>query len=202
MLGFKIGFLWAHLLLFVVVSGFGQQRQLFPDPPDFDRKWVAGGDFGMGFSNTGSSLLVAPLLGYKINPDWEVGIRLMYNYRSYRYQDLRIRTHDRAGALYTNYELWRGLFAHAETEWLSYTPVSFTSSPVWLEKGEPKVFHSIFLGGGYRQYYSKSGYAYLLLLYNLNDSFDAPFSNPVIRAGVAFGLGKPRNQAGNNKTYR
>lgn len=156
----------------------------------------------MGFSSTASSILIAPQLGYKINPDWEAGIRLTYNYRSYRWQQQRIRTHDKAIGVFTNYEIWRGLFAHAETEWLYYTPVFFTGNPLWLEKDDPRFFNSLFVGGGYRQYYSSSGYAYLLVLYNLNDSFDSPYSNPIIRAGVAFGLGKPRNQASRNRTIR
>ncbi|HMM11334.1 MAG TPA: hypothetical protein PKE03_04475 [Bacteroidales bacterium] len=197
-----------RLIFFVIAtliinnSAQAQSRGLFPETPEFNRKWVLGGDFGMGFSSTGSSILIAPQLGYKINPDWEAGFRFTYNYRSYRWQDLRIRTHDKALGAYTNYEFWRGLFAHAETEWLQYTPVYITGSPIWLEKGDVRIFNSIFVGGGYRQYYSTSGYAYLLLLYNLSDSFDSPYSNPIIRAGVAFGLGKPSHQAGNKSTKR
>ncbi|MCE1202958.1 MAG: hypothetical protein LWX09_12780 [Bacteroidia bacterium] len=198
----KVRLLFVLLLLAAIGQVYAQSRPLFPETPDFDRKWVLGGDFGMGFSSTGSSILIAPQLGYKINPDWEAGIRLTYNYRSYRWQEQRIRTHDRAAGIFTNYEVWRGFFAHAETEWLQYTPVYITGIPTWLEKGDPRMFNSIFLGGGYRQYYSTSGYAYLLLLYNLNDSYDSPYNNPIIRAGVAFGLGKPRTQAGKIRTYR
>ena len=185
------------LLLFLVVTttAYTQSRPLFIETPDFKRKWVFGGDFGMGFSSTSSSILVAPQLGYKFNPDWEAGVRLTYIYRSYRWQEQRIRTHDRALGFYTNYEVWRGFFAHAETEWLRYTPVYISGSPPWLVHGDARTFNSILLGGGYRQYYSNSGYAYLLLLYNLNDSFDSPYSNPIIRAGVAFGLGKNQRQA-------
>ncbi len=189
-------------MFFGLVSGFSQSRQLLPETPEFDRKWVLGGDFGMGFSSTGSSILVAPQLGYKIFPDWEAGIRLAYNYRSYRWQDKRVRTHDRALAVFTNYEIYRGLFAHAESEWLQYTPVYMTGSPIWLEKGDLRIFNSVFVGGGYRQYYSPSGYAYLLLLYNLNDSFNAPYNNPIFRAGIAFGIGKPKTQKGKIRTYR
>lgn len=198
----KVRLFFILLFLTALPRVFSQSRPLFPETPDFDRKWVLGGDFGMGFSSTGSSILIAPQLGYKLTPDWEAGIRLTYNYRSYRWQEQRIRTHDRAAGMYTNYEVWRGFFAHAETEWLQYTPVIITGSPIWLEKGDPRMFSSIFLGGGYRQYYSNSGYAYLLLLYNLNDSYDSPYNNPIIRAGVAFGLGKPRTQAGKIRTYR
>jgi hypothetical protein len=195
----------ASILVFAMllcVSGvFSQSRQLFPETPEFDRNWITGGDFAMGFSSTNSSILIAPQLGYKINPRWEAGIRLTYNYRSYR-QSGRIRTHDLAAGIYTNYELWRGLFAHTETEWLQYSPVIYSPSPPGLKKGDPRIFNSLFFGGGYRQYYSSSGYAYLLILYNLNDSFDSPYDNPIVRAGVAFGIGKPRGHQGKIKTYR
>jgi hypothetical protein len=48
--------------------------------------------------------------------------------------------------------------------------------------------NSIFVGGGYRQPVSNRVAIDLLILFNLNDSYNSPYSNPIFRLGVGVGL--------------
>jgi hypothetical protein len=49
-------------------------------------------------------------------------------------------------------------------------------------------FNSIFVGGGYRQPIGNRVSMDLLILFNLNDSYNSPYSNPIFRLGVGVGL--------------
>jgi hypothetical protein len=48
--------------------------------------------------------------------------------------------------------------------------------------------NSFFVGGGYRQPVSNRVAIDFLLLFNLNDSYNSPYSNPIFRLGVGVGL--------------
>jgi hypothetical protein len=55
--------------------------------------------------------------------------------------------------------------------------------------GKEKVeINSLFVGGGYRQPISNRVAMDLLILFNLNDSYNSPYSNPIFRLGVGVGL--------------
>lgn len=156
--------------------------QLLSEQPEFENKWVFGGGFGLGFSNTGSNILISPQIGYMLSPKWELGTRLTYNYFSYKDQVIKFSTHNYGGGLYTSYDVFNGLFVHLENEWLSYEKVYFN-----LER-ERALVHSFFIGGGYRQYFSGRSYASFMILYNLNETIDSPYQNPMFRIGFGFGL--------------
>lgn len=158
---------------------FGQQ---FNDALGFDSKWVFGGGFGLGFSSTGSNILISPQIGYRITPAWEFGTRVTYNYYSYKDAYIKFSTNNYGGGFYTSYDIFRGLFAYAENELLNYEKVYYTG-----EKERDWV-HSIFVGGGYKQYFSSKGYALIMILYNLNETIDSPYQNPMFRVGFGFGL--------------
>ncbi|MDP3461259.1 MAG: hypothetical protein Q8S18_00555 [Bacteroidales bacterium] len=171
------------VLLFTTFCLFSEvSAQLFGEQPEFESKWVFGGGLGLGFSNTGSNILISPQIGYMLNPRWELGTRLTYNYFSYKDQFVKFSTHNYGGGLYTSYDIFHGLFAHVENEWLSYEIVYQN-----LER-ERALVHSFFVGGGYRQYFSAKGYASFMILYNLNETIDSPYQNPMFRIGFGFGL--------------
>jgi hypothetical protein len=172
------------LISLLVFSGVSTvlNAQFLQEQPEFERKWVFGGGFGLGFSNTGSNILVAPQLGYMLNPRWELGSRVTYNYYSYKDRNIKFSTNNYGGGFYTTYDLFRGLVLHAENEWLSYEKVYFN-----LER-ERALVHSIFVGGGLRQYFSGRSYASIIILYNLNETIDSPYTNPLFRIGFGFGL--------------
>ncbi len=171
-------------MAFMMLSGAQQlaaQRMHF-DENDFQSKWVLGGGFGLSFSSYGSNILVSPRLGYRISPRWESGLRLNYNYYSYRDDRFNFDSHNFGGGPYTNYVIYRGIFAHAEYEALSYERHYLSG------ESERMLLHSLFVGAGLRQYFSPRSFASFLVLYNLNETFDSPYSNPTFRVGFGFGL--------------
>ncbi|HOI31456.1 MAG: hypothetical protein PHG67_13390 [Bacteroidales bacterium] len=157
------------------------------EQPEFEKKWVFGGDFGLGFSNYGTNIMVSPQVGYRITPDWEFGTRLTYNYYSYNQNRLKFATHNYGGGFYTTYEIYRGIFAHMENELLSYERVYYNSN-FDITNRERLTIHSVFVGGGIRQYFSGRAFVTLTILYNLNETPNTPYTNPMFRIGFGFGL--------------
>jgi hypothetical protein len=73
-------------------------------------------------------------------------------------------------------------FAHTEYEYLSY--VGHTENYV----DQVENINSIFVGGGYKQPISSRAFFDLLILFNLNDTPNSPYTNPVFRFGFGIGL--------------
>lgn len=164
------------------------QRRVYIGEEDFQSKWVLGGGFGLSFSSYASNIQLSPQLGYRITPAWESGIRVTYNFYSYRENWLKFNTHHFGGGPYTSYAIYRGLFAHAEYELLSYERVFVNWAMREIEYRDRIIIHSVFAGAGYRQYFSPKSYASFLVLFNLNETFDSPYANPTIRIGFGIGL--------------
>jgi len=183
----RFGRIIVLLSAFFFVSIVGN-AQFVKETPQFQRKWVLGGDFGLGFSNYGSNIAISPQIGYRLTNAWEVGTRLTYNYYSYRQDQIKFTTNNYGGGFYTIYELFAGFFAQAENEILSYEKVYFDPLTFDIMSKERTTVHSVFIGGGYRQYFSSRGFASITVLYNLNETPDTPYSNPLFRIGFGFGL--------------
>ena len=77
-----------------------------------------------------------------------------------------------------------GLFLHGEYEMLSLESQYFDlANPV---PGERFYLHSIMVGGGvYMPMGSRSGFL-LTVLWNLNESYNSIYGNPIIRIGFNF----------------
>lgn len=91
------------------------------------------------------------------------------------------------------------LYAHVEYEYLTYvSPFTYTS-PVtgiyvdqngnyYIKKNETIRINSIFVGGGYRQPISNRTFIDFLILFDINNTPNSPYSNPIFRIGVGVGL--------------
>lgn len=173
---------------FLLLIAVHLPAQFMMEQPEFEKKWVLGGDFGLGFSNYGSNILISPQLGYRITPAWEFGTRLTYNYYSYNQNRLKFSTNNYGGGFYTTYEIFRGIFAHMENELLSYEKVYYDRNTLEITDRQRTSIHSVFIGGGIRQYFSGRAFATITILYNLNETPDTPYTNPLFRIGFGFGL--------------
>jgi hypothetical protein len=49
-------------------------------------------------------------------------------------------------------------------------------------------FNSFFVGGGYNQRIGGNTAMYIMILWNLNDTPNSPYVNPIIRVGFSAGL--------------
>lgn len=179
-------FLFSITLMFIT-SGyvFSQQPQQVATTEPRPKRWVAGGDFGLGFSAFGMNARVAPQIGYMLVPRWEAGLRLTYLYSNIKDMGVRYHFHDVGGGIYTSYDVYKGFFLHGENELLSYNKAFFNSGLLTKDR---VLVNSVFVGLGYRQYFGENSSTWIMLLYNINETLDSPYSNPLFRVGFGVGL--------------
>ncbi|MGB4204222.1 MAG: hypothetical protein WBJ84_01220 [Bacteroidales bacterium] len=144
------------------------------------KRWYLGGNFGLQFG-TITLIDISPIVGYKLTEKLALGVGGTYKFYSIRsiYNPKeRYKTNIWGGSCFARYSIFPQLFAHTEYEYLLFR----------RENLENIDFHSIFIGGGYRQYFSEHNALEIMLLYNLNETDNSPYSNPVIRVGLVFGI--------------
>ena len=151
---------------------------------NFKSKLFFGGGFGLQF---GSVTLVelSPLIGYKLTPKLSAGISPTYKY--YKYKDSYTNnsysaTNVFGGSLFARYDIIQNVFAHVEYESLFY------NTKIAGGMTEMQQFNSFFVGGGYLQRIGGNSGMYFLVLWNLNDTPNSPYTNPVIRIGFNIGM--------------
>lgn len=143
-----------------------------------------GGGFGLQFGYM-TLIEVSPLVGYNITPKFSVGISptyKFYKYNDYYGQNLDLKTNVWGGSIFSRYYIFESVFAHVEYESLLYN----TQSPGYPETKQQ--YNSFFVGGGYNQRIGGNAGMYIMILWNLNDTPDSPYINPIIRVGFSVGL--------------
>ena len=138
---------------------------------------ILGGGLGLQFG-TVTVIDVSPIIGYKVTERFIPGIGFSYQY----YKDTRwipdYETSIYGGSVFARYYLWQDLFAHAEYQILSYERYD----------GERVDVPGLLVGGGYRQWIGRNFAATIVVLFNLNETIDTPYQNPVFRIGFQAGL--------------
>lgn len=183
-----ISFILVSLISFSLLS---QARDFNPPsktkPPkntkfEFDPdNLVIGGSLGAVFGNV-TLIDVAPSVGYLLTDNYLVGISARYMYYEDRtYAPAFIyKTNIYGGGVFNQYFFLENFLAHAEYELLNL------DSPININKRIN--LSSFFVGGGYRSSLGGNSYASILVLFNLNDSAESPYTNPIIRVGFGIGL--------------
>jgi hypothetical protein len=182
-------------------------------PGSFWHRVSVGGDLGFQFG-TVTGINLAPEVRVRTIDQLHVGLRFIYQYYKYKRYFLDTRTNQYldfrssvyGGGVYLRYYLSSifdnflgNLFAHAEFEYLTYSrPYTLCDPPEgyildignsYYKPGKQMIgINSLFIGGGYRQPIGNRVAMELMLLYNLNESNESPYSNPVFRLGVSVGL--------------
>lgn len=130
-------------------------------------RMVYGGNFMISFGSNSSQVLLAPLVGFKVNDHFMVGSGVTYMYWSQNYY-LRgssgtIKISDNIYGLnfFGRHSLFGPLFVHGE-----YQPMNFTA---YNGYGDHKRIwtNALFLGGGVSQQIGDNGAFYLMLLYDV-----------------------------------
>lgn len=144
-----------------------------------------GGGLGLQFG-TLTLIDVSPMIGFKLTNRIGIGISptyKYYRYRNYFGNDLDLKTNVLGGSVFARGYIYSGLFAQTEYEYLNYR----YNDPYASGKLSKDIW-SLFVGGGYSQPMSERASVYLMILWNLHDTADSPYTNPVIRAGVSVGF--------------
>ncbi len=152
-----------------------------------------GGDFSLMFG-TVTFIEVSPIAGYRFTPRFSSGVGATYQYyREKILSETVIKSHIYGGRLFSKYLLLKdlnefipvglhaGLLGYCEYELLnleSYFSRVYESGRFWL--------HSFYVGGGLELAVGRRSRMNLLVLFNLNDTGESPYSNPVVRIGMIF----------------
>lgn len=165
---------------------------------DEQKKWFVGGNIGLQFGYV-TLIDISPYVGYMITDHFAMGVGATYKY--YRIRDYffdpylnrwqHFRSHIYGGPVFARYYISRSFFAHTEYEFLRFRNEIYVQNPggqQYDRKYQHVNVHSIFIGGGYRQYFGLSNAFEILLLWNLNETPNSPYENPVIRMGFSIGL--------------
>ena len=175
------------LLLAMMCCVVPVHAQRFGGPERMKGKIIVGGHVGAGYSGRTLHFSVSPQVGYRLTRSLELGTRLGYSLSYHAYTAYgTFFNHYFSGALYGNYEIFRGLYVHAEDE----VVCGLVTGPA-IETSASRWYNSVLVGGGYRQY-SGSSYVFYSLLYDLSWDYlyeDTPYANPfIVRMGVCFAL--------------
>ena len=171
-----------------ITLSYQLEAQTFGAPEVMKGKIVVGGNGDIGMAGNCFYVGVAPQVGYRLTRSLEVGARLGYTLNYYWGYYGNEFDHFFSGALYTNYEIYRGIYLQVENEETCCLIRGTDMGDI-----EPQWCNSFFVGGGYRQYYNASSYVYYSLMYNLSwdygyNSF-TPYASPfVFRVGFCKGL--------------
>lgn len=161
--------------------------------PEALEKFTFGGFFSLQFGNV-TNIVVAPIVGYRIIPRVTVGVGLKYEYMRDNYYNFD--THIYGVQLYTRFYVIKdisnmlsggikmGLFIHGEFETLSL-------ERQWFDVTCPTcdgrfMLNSFLIGGGIRQAIGPRAGIYFIILWNLNESINSIYSNPIFRIGFSF----------------
>ena len=187
--------LFVHLFIIIismtiVTENLNAQRS-------FGSRVFTGGSLGLQFGNI-TLVDVSPMIGYRLTEDIDVGISLTYKYYNYKdyyiYTDPQtnknqyfdLKTNIFGGGIFGRYHFTENLFAHVEVEYLDFTIDTYNDG---LKKGKESIgITSLFVGGGYKQEIGYNSFFTLMILYNLNETTNSPYTNPIIRAGFGIGL--------------
>jgi hypothetical protein len=155
--------------------------------PPFKDRLFYGGSLGLQFGNL-TLIDVSPMIGYKITPKVGVGVSPTYKYYGYKYNYGGYSINEKAnifgGSIFGRVIIYQNFFAHAEYEYLTYK----MKDEQYSADAVKKDFQSLLVGAGYREPIADNAFMYLLVLWNLNETIDSPYTNPVLRAGFSIGF--------------
>jgi len=206
------------LITLVSVTFSAQAQDTIPSlsaqprhPNTFWRRFSVGGNLGFQFGSV-TGITISPELRIRTIDQLYVGIRAIYQYFNYKNyfwdqknaQYISYESSVYGGGVYLRYYLASlfdnflgNIFAHTEYEYLAYTrPYAIDpTGQIFDPYGNPYVpgnqlveVNSFFVGGGYSQPVGNRVRLDLMLLFNLNDTYNSPYSNPIFRIGVGMGL--------------
>lgn len=178
---------------------------------NFWRRIQLGGNLGFQFG-TITGFNISPEAKIRTVDQLYVGVGFIYQY--FKYNDyfydwdnqefINYSSNTFGGRIFLRYYLrslfdgWAGNFyAHVEYEYLNYVipfeqdpngPIEDPFNNRYKRGTDHLEIQSVFVGGGYSQPVTDRIFIDLLVLFNLNDSPESPYTNPVFRLGVGVGL--------------
>ncbi len=183
------------IMLLLLSSGIVQAQ--WEEKPTLRERIFFGGNFGLQFG-TVTNIEISPLAGIYLTPRLAVGPGIRYEYYKSNYPGfVPYETHIYGGTVFARYMVIKnlseaiglglnfGFFGHAEYEMLSLESRYFEIGAPPNAEGRFNL-HSVLLGGGIYQPIGRRAGFLLMVLWNLNETVNSPYSNPIFRIGFNF----------------
>lgn len=178
------------IFLFILMpSAFSQSGE---KPTPWQRLFW-GGNLGLQLG-TVTDIDISPLVGYRLTPRLSAGVGVKYEYYHDSYDNLETCIY--GGNLFANYTVIKdiskilplntnsGIYFHGEYEALSLDKRIFGNYPV---DSQGRFISNNFLAGlGIKQPIGERSSFNILILWNLTEGVNSPYSSPVIRFGFMF----------------
>lgn len=183
------------MLLLVSMPSFGQFGQPASEEKSefkMQKRLYVGGAIGFGISSYSTSLMVAPVVGYRLSPSFDIGTRITYAYNRLedQYTGKKYSFNDFGIGAFARYYLFffNDLFIHAEYEAINYEYLDYNQGTA-MEPGKDRTWvNGLYLGGGYRQWIGGNAFIGITVLWNLIEDINYPTNNPIFRIGVGVGI--------------
>ncbi|MFO7656071.1 MAG: hypothetical protein R6W78_03315 [Bacteroidales bacterium] len=182
------------ILVFLIISVSVMSYSQETETMNFRDRIYFGGDFSLQFGSL-TFIELSPIIGYYITPRLSSGIGIIYQY--YREKvflpDTVFKAHNYGGRVFAKYllidniskyvpiQMNAGLTGYCESEFLNMDG-SFSR---YLDPGRFWL-NNFYLGGGMVFAIGRRSKMNVLVLWNLNDTGESPYSNPVVRIGITF----------------
>jgi len=162
------------------------------DNPDDDftswkQRIVVGGSLSASFGDF-TYIDVSPLVGYRITKKWTTGVGFTYQYSKVNYDSplliLDYKANVFGGRLYTEYDLFYGLFAHVEYEHLWYKKIYEDTNYGEYTGDVP----ALYLGGGYNFMIGENSKFQVMALYDVLNTNESLYNPLVFRVGFNLGF--------------
>jgi len=174
---------------------FAQEQGQDLGKPGFMDKLFFGGGVGAGFGNY-TYISVSPIIGYRLTPRLSTGVRLMYQYTTFKYYDYidqkdeTYNGNDFGIGGFATFSLFGPVFLQAEYEHLSYDGLYYDGTQ------DRTSFDSFMAGGGISQPVGRKSSFFLAVLYNFSyanfnnaNAYRSPYNSPwVVRIGISGGF--------------
>jgi hypothetical protein len=181
----KISAVFFILLIGTAFSSRADEETDVRDLPIRERIFI-GGNLGLQIGNINTSVVISPMIGYRVTNRITSGLGLTYQYyRDSGWGNLAGFTsviHIYGGSVFTRYLFTPNIFAHIE-----YEALNLDSQMGWkLNPANKNRFweQNYFAGGGYRTPLGPRANLNLMVLYNFNSESVVYFQNPIFRIGI------------------
>lgn len=190
------------VLLFSYHITFGQEQKKDHDKEkqekkESNRKFFFGGNFAL-MIGTVTNIEISPLVGYHITPRLSAGTGITYAYYKERFTGFNTyESHIYGGRIFGSWLAIKdlkeliglpgsgGIIGYTEYEALNMDD-NYKTTLISTSDQSRKWFHNVYVGGGYRQPLGKNASFNIMVLWNLNQSPELPYDNPIIRVGFYF----------------
>lgn len=143
-----------------------------------NEKLSFGGGFDFSFG-TYTVLSLSPILAYRAHERVLLGFEVRSAYVSDSYN--QIKSFYYGGGPFGRIVLFKGIYFQAQAEFINYDNELFNAT-----RPGRRWNSAIMFGGGYRQQIGERSYSYVSILWDINETSNTFFTNPIVRFGIMF----------------